>query len=209
MTQSATGKILLATIAIYVVAMQSLRRFGSKDKGVALIVIATLLTVVAVVGVSYSTELSYLLGKDPTLTGRTGIWRATMVSVMKRPVLGYGYMAFWRGFEGEAANVSLANGWSSVYAHSGFMDVLTELGGLGLLLFIVSFVRALRDSATCLRGKDSSFVNWALCIVLLTVLLNVDEVSILVSYHLLWILYIIACIGLSERAVRARRRLKL
>ena len=36
-----------------------------------------------------------VLGRDPTLTGRTEIWRFAIKSIASRPFLGYGYDVFW------------------------------------------------------------------------------------------------------------------
>ena len=203
MTQSATGKIILASLLTYIVALASVRRFNSKNKAIVLSVIATVGMPLIALSILYSDEIAYALSKDPTFNGRTEIWAATMVSVFKRPALGYGYMAFWKGFQGEAANVSLANKWSSVYAHSGYLNLLTTLGAAGVALFLFSLIRALRDAMRFILGNDSSYRNWCLCVVLLTIVLNIDEVTIMVPNHLLWIMYMLACIGLSSGAKRA------
>jgi len=198
MTQSGTGKVCLGFLLLYVIVMKALHMFSQNDRVIALLLVSALLLPLIFIGTAYSAEVAHLFGKDLTLSGRTEIWRATMISVLKRPVLGYGYMAFWRGFQGEAANVSFANGWASVYAHSGFMELLTTTGVVGLGVFLVSFLRAVRDAAIGLRGNASPYLEWSLCIVLLTIILNVDEVTVMAPFHLLWILYIIACIGLAE-----------
>ena len=36
-----------------------------------------------------------LIGKDPTLTGRTDIWSAVIELIYEKPVLGWGYRAMW------------------------------------------------------------------------------------------------------------------
>ena len=204
MTQSATGKLLLAFLLVYGAAMAAIRHFTSRDRTILLTVMLLVVISAITALTAYSTEITYLLGKDPTLSGRTEIWQAAMTSVMKRPVLGYGYVAFWRGIEGESANVSLAIGWSAVYAHSGFLNLLTTLGGAGVALFVYSVVRAIRDAALCLPREHLPFAAWSLCVVLSTLVLNVDEVTILLPNHLLWILYIIACVGLRDSAAHAR-----
>ena len=176
-------------------------------KGTSRLVVATLITVfislLAFLATSNLIKLTRSLGKDPTLTGRTLIWAAAMVSVLKRPLLGYGYSAFWRAFQGEAANVSLMNGWSSVYAHSGYVDILTTLGGVGLLLFLVSAAVACRNAGRLMQKQWTPLMEWSLCVVLLTLVINISEVTILRSAHLLWLLYLLAYINLAAATRRS------
>ena len=83
-------------------------------------------------GVIHFGEISYFLGKDPTLTGRTQIWKSVGAEIMKHPILGYGYCAFWRGYQGESANSALTNGWAVTSAHNGFLQTWLTLGAVGL-----------------------------------------------------------------------------
>lgn len=200
MSQSATGDVLLSVLLLYPLGIKVVGYLRWKDKVLVMVALSVIALLVFAAGFSSLASITYFLGKDPTLSNRTEIWAAAMVSVMKRPIFGYGYVAFWTGYEGEAANVSLANGWSSVYAHSGYVNILTTLGVAGLGLFLWSLARALRDAMLCFRGADSPYVRWSFCIILLTIILNVDEVTIMVPSHLLWLLYMIACIGLSDKA---------
>ena len=96
------------------------------------------LSAVVLFGAVYYREILLLLGKDPTLTGRTGIWKLVIASAVKRPILGFGYRAFWTGLQGESAHLALTEGWSPTGAHNGFLDVWLNLGlvGLGIVFFL-------------------------------------------------------------------------
>jgi exopolysaccharide production protein ExoQ len=200
MSQSRAGWIMLAFIFVYVVAVQITQKIGRTDR----LVVLLLGTMISFGWLSFVLSnlrgITYLLGKDPTLTGRTEIWNATMNSAMKRPMLGYGYMGFWRGFQGEAVNASLAKGGVLTGAHNGFLNIWLTLGAVGLVLVLYTFIRALRDGVSCLRNGKSSYLSWCLCIVLLTILHSMDETQAMVPNDLTWILYILACVGLSEGA---------
>ena len=49
-------------------------------------------------------EVFRLLDRSPDLTGRTDLWDAVLVSISKRPWLGYGFSAFWQGTNGESGS---------------------------------------------------------------------------------------------------------
>ena len=128
-----------------------------------------------------------------------------MASAMKRPMLGYGYMGFWHGgIQGESFNVSVANNWAVSGAHNGFLNVWLTLGVLGIVLVLYSFMKALHDGIFCITNGGSPYFDWCLCIVLLTILHGMDETQIMAPNDLTWILYILACIGLSEGVKRIR-----
>ena len=202
MTQSRTGWIVAAVLVTYVAAMKVLRRRNGIDRaaliGGALVMCIALSCVV----VQNYSELMLMFGKDPTLSGRTDIWHAAFQSAIKRPFLGYGYQAFWNGAEGESANVLLTLGFIPPHAHSGFLETWLELGLVGLLLFVASAVQAFRNAYLCTLRGWSRNAEWCLCIVVLTVTSNVAEVTVMTPNYVVWIMYILACIGLNREARR-------
>lgn len=78
------------------------------------------------------------LGRDTTLTGRTDVWGALVPVVYRQPLLGSGFGGFWTYRTREVYQIS--------EGHSGYLDVLLDLGFVGLLLvsmfLITSCVRA-------------------------------------------------------------------
>ncbi|TVQ63936.1 MAG: O-antigen ligase family protein [Spirulina sp. DLM2.Bin59] len=91
------------------------------------------------------------LGRDPTLTGRTDIWGYSFTRIAERPWLGYGRGVFWNPRSKYPAEAGMAvvgvppvNLMSVTYApphsHNGVVDILLEVGFVGLGLFILSFL---------------------------------------------------------------------
>jgi exopolysaccharide production protein ExoQ len=204
MTQSATGKITLVCLLAYFVATRLASRLHSKERAIALIVGTVIVLAFVGVGISMAREIALFLGKDPTFSGRTEIWQSIMPSIMKHPILGYGYRAFWRGYQGESANASFATHWAVTSAHNGFLEVWLTLGAVGVALVAYSLLRAIRDAFVCLRAGKSPYLGWYACIIFLTILTSVDEGELVIPNSLMWILYIFACVGLSEGARRIR-----
>jgi O-antigen ligase len=142
-----------------------------------------------------------LVGKDPTLTGRTDIWAAILRQAVAHPWLGFGYAAFWEKTSAPAAFVRAETGWDVPSAHNGWLDVLVQLGAIGVVLcalllaaaYILALIRALdrRDgnwaliylsiflitafSESVLMQRNS--LMWTLCIATLTKLLSEDRAS--------------------------------
>jgi exopolysaccharide production protein ExoQ len=201
MAQSATGAISLVFLLGYVVAMKATKLFYLKERRLSIVLLASVALTSTVIGAFYLGDLTYILGRDPSLSGRTAIWAASMVSILKRPILGYGYMSFWMGYQGESANASLATGSSVPGAHNGFLEVWLTLGGLGLGLVVYAFASAFRNSLYCFRAGNSRYFIWCLCIVFLEIVTSIDESGTLVGPNMLfWILFILASVGLADGA---------
>jgi len=95
--------------------------------------------------------ITRLLGKDSTLTGRTQLWSLVWKLIRSHPWFGYGYGGFWLGLQGPSAPVWRAVGWQPPNAHNGFLDLLLDLGIIGLLLFVPVILTALRHAFTLAR----------------------------------------------------------
>jgi exopolysaccharide production protein ExoQ len=207
-SQAATSYILTAFYCAYFVIVTVLHRLRKKDY-VILVLVAffCLLGTVAVIAASPDFLFS-LLGKDSTLTGRTGIWVATLESIARRPLFGYGYQAFWLGLEGESYHVILAVSWLLAQAQNGYIDVALQMGAVGLSIVLLVFAFAFRDAATCLFRSRSDAqlhaVEWYLAIVLLTFLWNLDESFLFEPKHLGSMMFLIACIGLKKEWMALR-----
>jgi O-antigen ligase len=207
-SRAATAYLLTAVYIVLWLMLTTLRRFSKKDYFVlCLLLMMSFCAAIAVV-VIWHGLLFALLGKDMTLTGRTEIWRAVLDSIARRPLLGYGYQAFWLGLEGESYRVILAVSWVLAQAQNGFLDVMLEMGLAGLAIVLLVFGFAFRDGVVCLlRSRDRAqlrTVEWYLTIVILTLLYNLDESFLFDPKHLGSMIFLLACIGLKMEWLRLR-----
>jgi exopolysaccharide production protein ExoQ len=208
-SRAATAYMLTAVYIVYLVIMKALHRLRKKDYFVVCLLLLVSLSTAAVVLVAWPDFLFGLLGKDGTLTGRTGIWSAAIDSIAKRPMLGYGYQAFWLGLEGESYRVILAVSWLLAQAQNGFIDVMLEMGAVGLSIVLLVFGFAFRDAVVCLlrsrNDADLRVVEWYLAIVILTFIWNLDESFLFEPKHLGSMIFLIACVGLKQEWMKVRR----
>jgi exopolysaccharide production protein ExoQ len=204
MSQSRTGWVLLACLMAYLSFDKLLHRFRADNKIVVAVFSAAIVLPLVAGAVSNWRKVTYYLGKDPTLTGRTQIWNSAIESAIKRPMVGYGYEAFWNGLKGESANASLMSGWAVSSTHNGWLAVWLTLGAIGVSILFCTLFKGIKDAIRCLSADASSYFRWCSCMILLTLVLSMDEEQMLVPNDLTWILYIVACIGLSEGAKRIR-----
>jgi exopolysaccharide production protein ExoQ len=155
------------------------------------------------------TSLLLLAGRDATFSGRTEIWKQVWRFIMERPILGWGYAAFWRGIEGKSFEVVAAMRFIVFHAHNGFLEIWLELGIVGLALFALSYLRAWRKLWPVLRSGDVNRAAWMIFVLVLIALYDLDENTLLIYNGLFWALYVATLANIELLAVEERFALGL
>lgn len=119
-----------------------------------ILVAAMLGTAVYAIFFQSSGELLQDLGKDPTLTGRTEIWRVVL-SVPVNPLVGVGYESFWLGQRLQEVWAHFPN-LPINEAHNGYIEMYVNLGWIGVVLLAGIMVLAYRAASVTLRRNPDS-----------------------------------------------------
>jgi exopolysaccharide production protein ExoQ len=202
-TRSATGVVVFFVLLVGLSLIPLLRRRVHFKIPLAVL----LITAGVVVSISNTDFVATLLGRESTLTGRTNIWSAAFVSVMNRPILGYGFNAFWLGVRGESARIVAAVHWLVLSAHDGPLELWLELGAVGLALFFFSWLIYLRKAFRFLEGSPSELGAWPLYFLVFLFLYNLTEVTVFEPNSIFTILFCaIAAIVSRDTPVLANHR---
>lgn len=203
LANSITGLVIALLILVLLPLYRALR--WRYTIALPLLIVATLLFGgLVVLVVSDAGPILSLLGRDVTFTGRTAVWGAALDSIRERPWLGYGYNAFWLGWEGPSAQVWLATGSQFVGAQSGILDLWLDLGLIGLAMFVTQASRAFSRSITWARLTNTAEDLWPLAFLTFFLLYNASESLILEQNNLYWILYVATVLSISRRPSRRR-----
>ncbi|WP_181183841.1 O-antigen ligase family protein [Prosthecodimorpha hirschii] len=102
---------------------------------------------------------------DPTLTTRTEIWDFALPMTERRPWLGFGFESFWQAGP-DSPSLREARGFVAKmpHAHNGYIDILLQLGRVGLALLMVILFAALHACGGALRARFG--LGW-LCLALM------------------------------------------
>ena len=73
------------------------------------------------------------------------IWSFVPESIAKRPLLGYGFYAFWLGMKGESARLIVGTHWIFGYAHNGILEIWLQLGLVGVVVFFITLFQAIEE----------------------------------------------------------------
>jgi exopolysaccharide production protein ExoQ len=120
-----------------------------------------------------------LLGKDQTLTGRTDLWPFVIDRIAERPILGWGYMAFWSPSNPLAGKISDAMGWYVPEAHNGILEFLLQIGVIGTALFGFLFARNIVLAMRCIHGHATASGITLLALLVALALIAVSEAVLL------------------------------
>ncbi|NMG06806.1 O-antigen ligase [Brasilonema sp. UFV-L1] len=205
LSTSKTALVVFLTLIIMLPLYKALR--GNYNQ-----LIPSVIAVVLFVGSTATLLLDNLpfiataLGKDLTLTGRTEIWEAMLDLIWKRPLLGYGFNAVWQSWDNDVtAYLWRILEWECPYGHNGLMDLLAELGILGLIVFAISYITA------CIKGilwlRATKMVEGLFPLMYLTFLFmsNITESTLLTTNSLFWILYVSIVFSMAVEYEQARR----
>jgi len=137
-----------------------------------------------------------ILQRDPTLTGRTELWHAILLSIAKRPWLGYGFNAFWMT-EGESSVVLQQVNWFVKDAHNGFLGVTLDVGILGLSILLAGYAVLWRRAVRLMRRTPGVVPTWLCTYLAFMVVYNLSETAILDQNNIFWILYTSTAVNLA------------
>jgi O-antigen ligase len=202
-TRSATTIVIYVVAVLVVLYWVAARRYSDKTLPVSLA--ATMLGAVALfiyflvegalpIDAAFEAGLGSV-GKDTTLTGRTELWRWMGYEIDRHPWLGAGFGGFWVGLEGPSFTIVRFFSWRPGQAHNGYIDVVNELGYVGLVLLVWVLVVHLWNIARINRRGEGLTAIFHLAILVSAILLNVSETNFTRTTHLWWIILTSSIIG--------------
>jgi len=106
------------------------------------------------------------LGRDATLTGRTETWAQLVPVVYSQPFLGSGFGSFWTDARRDFYEMS--------HGHNGYLDILLDLGAVGLVLCAALLLSCGRNLHATL-SEDYDWASLGICFLIMALVYNVSE----------------------------------
>lgn len=192
MSGSRISWIVAGLLPIFLIQLQILRKLNYSISVPALM-LGAFVMIGGALWLAMNLEIwTPLIGKNPTLTGRTKIW-SMVVTYMYRPWLGYGYRAFWLSTPGAEFYVLFHyfGSYSSPgNAHNGFLDLWLELGFVGVGAFLLTVFVGLHRIISRLVHYRESVGLWLPSLFIYFMLFTIQPAVILAQSDLMWALYV-------------------
>jgi O-antigen ligase len=145
-------------------------------------------------------EVTAVLGRDASLTGRVGLWQLAISSIERNPIQGYGYSAFWSADSQAATRIREEMNWDAPHAHNGYIDLTLETGLTGLLLLMSAYLTAGRRAIDCLQRGVEREAMWPFVYLSFFILYQFTEGSLVTGNTIYWILFVAGCFSVTNAA---------
>jgi hypothetical protein len=121
----------------------------ARKRAVVHLLVATMLAVASLaLFLDAGAGLVVTMGRDPTLTGRTELWKE-IAGMTDNPWFGTGFESFWMG--PRLDKIWSEHWWHPNEAHNGYLEVFLNLGWTGVILLGVVIVTGYRNAIGMLR----------------------------------------------------------
>lgn len=142
----------LASSVFFASNLKSIRKFKFAIHCVTAIAIAV---PVAVTVFGFSPETLQQLGRNPTLTDRTGIWQG-VIRLTPNKLLGAGFESFWLGPRLERIVSEVTYWWVPNQAHNGYIEIYANLGWVGIVFLAAVILWGYRRIIEMWRRGDAA-----------------------------------------------------
>jgi exopolysaccharide production protein ExoQ len=188
-SRSSTSILVCFGVAC-LVPFLSLFKLTPKQRWPAIFLALVILSATGYAALNSADSLLAAVGRDSTLTGRSVIWEMLLVSISRRPLLGYGFDAFWQGLKGESLNVIAGAGWLVPTAHNGYIEAMLSIGILGLLVFLACAFLMFKRSISYSRQVHGVQGQWPIAYLLFYLLHGISESTLLSRESLDYLLFV-------------------
>ena len=146
-------------------------------------------------GLDLNGELASQVGRDPTFTDRTLIWKSVL-SIDMSPLIGAGYESFWLGPQ-------LKSIWRVLgginEAHNGYLEVYLNQGLIGVFLLGGLLIASYR---TICRGFTTSSSLASLNLALWAIVLFYNMTEAAFKVHPVWLMFLLGAMAAPARVER-------
>jgi exopolysaccharide production protein ExoQ len=158
-----------------------------------LLVASMLFVVLYATILSPESGLVGMVGRDPSLTGRTEIWNVVL-SVPVNRVVGAGYESFWLGKRLE----TIWRIWGIPFnqAHDGYLQVFLDLGVIGLILLGIVIFWGYRNVFRAVR-LDPEAGRIRLAFFFVALVYNLTEHAFR-ELHPVWLCFLLSIVAIPQ-----------
>jgi exopolysaccharide production protein ExoQ len=197
------GALAYFGVVVLVPMLAPVLRWKALARRVAITALLVTVTVGAWITVANLRAVTSFFGRDPSLTGRVDLWTMSFASIEQQPILGYGYHAFWTENSPHATRIREEVNWDAPHSHNGYIDLLLSLGLTGFGFYMLAWLAAGRRACRFARIIPLSCGTWPASFLVLILVYQLTEASIVTGNWILWIIYVAISFALSAAEDRS------
>jgi O-antigen ligase len=178
---------LLANCVLFATRLRMVKRSRIL---VHVLMLSIILIPVSVTVLGMSPDTLQRMGRNPTLTDRTDIWKA-VVKLNPNPWVGAGFESFWAGPRLQAIVDTATRWWVPNQAHNGYLEIYANLGWLGVGCLLIVIVWAYGGVVRAWRQRQPA-CHLMLAFFLSGVIFNLTEAAFFRMMIPIWLFFLIA-----------------
>jgi exopolysaccharide production protein ExoQ len=184
------GSMICLAAIVGLFAWLPILKWRPKARKIALILTAgTGLFAVCLACLNFA-QATALTGHDTSMNRRSELWRLSLAYIDERPVLGYGFAAFWSKTSQPARRIREEVRWEDApHSHNGYIEIALGLGLVGLVVYGLVIIGAVRRAYFFFMSGQENHKRWPLMYLAIVSLHQLSESSILSGGALVWILF--------------------
>jgi len=187
-SESATGIVTILVIVPITFLVNKFKIVDFKIHISALITLVIGILTVRYIALNFEEVLEFL-GKNATLSGRTILWVLLIVDIIKSPLVGYGYGSYWETTNSEKFESFIRNTEWVTHAHNGYIEIVLDLGLIGLIIFLAVILRNYRKILHS-YGKLSDDRSFFLLFTIFYLTMNITQSLVLSQNNIFWFLFV-------------------
>ncbi len=187
-SKTSLGCFIVVSGLIFVTSRFS---FARKPRIVNVIVAALVFGCFGVLFLGVGSGALEAMGRDPSLTGRTDIWRVAL-SYTQNALLGSGYESFWLG--DRLSSIARIGGGNQ--AHNGYIEIYLNLGWVGVAMLLALIVTGYRRIIRGFR-RDPQVAVLKLAFFVVAIIYNCTEGAFKMMSPV-WITFLLATLALPQ-----------
>jgi O-antigen ligase len=191
--------IIIATAVLVGVAAAiifGIRRVAPERRQVWQFIILGAAVALTIIAWVFRGRLVALFNAEGTLDFRLHLWQQIMTLVPINGIQGWGWAGRWHPDVAPFFSLTTSPDRPAATALNAFLDVLFQLGIVGLVLFVVMLGLAFSRSWLLAGRRRSVIYAWPALVLMTLILISLAESSILVDFG--WLTFVICCVKASQ-----------
>lgn len=190
-SMTSLGSFLLAGTLLLITNFRGITR----RPALVHILVAVIITAsVSILFLGADPGLLETMGRNPTLTDRTEVWKVVL-STVKNPFFGTGFESFWLGPRLHV--IWSVFSWGPLEAHNGYIEIFLNLGWAGVALLTLVIVTGYRKVITSWRSNPLTG-SLMLAYFVVGIVYNFTEAAFFRMMAPAWIFFLLAIMSAPE-----------
>jgi len=192
------GSVGYTILLVGSVFLWPLLKWRPKPRAFAIVALSIPILLTVFYVSQHFTRVLAMADKDPHMTGRVDIWQLAISDIRAKPLLGYGYSAFWTYGSQPARRIREEINWDDApHAHNGYIDFALSLGTLGIVTYFLAYIIVVRNAFRFFLDGTESYRKWPLSYLVFVLLYQCTESGIVGGNTFLWIVFASLAFSLS------------